>query len=336
MQDLVGLTYREIETVIADMGFKKVHASIITNYLYKRRITDLSMIPGIPNALQDILTSNREQGILPVSRKSSSDGTIKYLFRTGEGKEFETVYIPEKKRNTVCVSTQSGCRMGCKFCATGKYGYYGNLTTGEIISQVLKIPEAVVIDHVVFMGMGEPLDNLENVIKACNIMTSGMGMAMGSGNITVSSVGLLPGTETFMKNTECNFTLSLYSPFPEERAEVLPVEKSHPANEIIELMKKMPIKRGRRLTLAYVMINGKNDTDRHLQALIGLVRGSAIRINLLPFHAIPGYLLEASPAERMQYFKHTLMISGISASVRKSRGADIYAACGLLATALKR
>ncbi len=337
MQDLVGLTYSEIKSVIAGMGFKTIHASTIVNYLYKRRIPDLSRVPDIPMALHDILHKNRESGIRgPVSSESASDGTIKYLFRTGEGKEFETVYIPEKKRNTVCVSTQAGCRMGCKYCATAQYGYHGNLTAGEILGQVLRIPEASVIDHVVFMGMGEPMDNLDNVARACEIMISDKGMAIGYRNITVSSVGLTPGIDNFLKSSRCNFTLSLYSPFPQERAELIPVERRYPVNGIIDMMKEQPLIRGRRLTLAYVMIEGRNDTERHLKALIGMVRGSQIRINLLPFHSIPGYSLKSSPAERLHYFKHTLVMEGISASVRKTRGADIYAACGLLAKSLKK
>jgi len=283
------------------------------------------------------LHKNRESGIRgPVSSESASDGTIKYLFRTGEGKEFETVYIPGKKRNTVCVSTQAGCRMGCKYCATAQYGYHGNLTAGEILGQVLRIPEASVIDHVVFMGMGEPMDNLDNVARACEIMISDKGMAIGYRNITVSSVGLTPGIDNFLKSSRCNFTLSLYSPFPQERAELIPVERRYPVNGIIDMMKEQPLIRGRRLTLAYVMIEGRNDTERHLKALIGMVRGSQIRINLLPFHSIPGYSLKSSPAERLHYFKHTLVMEGISASVRKTRGADIYAACGLLAKSLKK
>lgn len=337
MQDLVGLTYNEIKSVIAGMGFKTIHASTIVNHLYKRRIPDLSRVPDIPMALHDILRNYEETGIRgPVSREAASDGTIKYLFRTGEGKEFETVYIPEKKRNTVCVSTQSGCRMGCKYCATAQYGYHGNLTAGEILGQVLRIPEASAIDHVVFMGMGEPMDNLENVTRACDIMTSEKGMAIGYRNITVSSVGLTPGIDNFLKNSRCNFTLSLYSPFPEERAEILPVERRYPVSGIINMMKNLPVIRGRRLTLAYVMIDGQNDTERHLQALISMVKGSQLRINLLPFHSIPGYSLKSSPSERMQYFKHTLVMEGISASIRKTRGADINAACGLLATSLKK
>ncbi len=337
MKELIGLTYNEIESYIAGMGYSKSHALTINNYLYKRRITDFSLIPGLPVALKDMLVSQMRASVTgPVSCSAADDGTVKYLFRTAGGKEFETVFIPDGRRNTVCVSTQSGCRMGCKYCATARYGYHGNLDAGEIIGQVLKIPQAGIIDHVVFMGMGEPMDNLENVIKACTIMTSEKGMALGNARITVSSVGLTREIITFLEKTGCNFTLSLHSPFPAERAMILPVEKKYPVSEIIEILKSLPAKRGRRITLAYVMIKGWNDTDTHLQALTGLVRGSSIRINLLPFHSIPGSGLVTSTEERMQYFRHSLVISGVSASVRKSRGADISAACGLLAASLKK
>ncbi|HKK40857.1 MAG TPA: 23S rRNA (adenine(2503)-C(2))-methyltransferase RlmN [Bacteroidales bacterium] len=336
MKDLIGLTYSEIESVITGMGFKQTHALTIVNYMYKRRITDLSLIPGLPVSLRNNLINENSSAVNgPVSRIASADGTVKYLFRTADKKEFETVYIPDGKRNTVCVSTQSGCRMGCKYCATAQYGFHGNLNTGEIISQVLRIKESAIIDHIVFMGMGEPMDNIDNVLKACQIMTTERGMALGHKNVTVSSVGLAPGIKTFLENTKCNFTLSLHSPFPEERAGIMPVEKKYPVQNIIEMLKSLPIKRDRRITLAYVMIKGWNDTDTHLRALTGLVKGSSLRINLLPFHSIPGSGTESSTADRMQYFKHVLVCQGVSASVRKSRGADISAACGLLAASSK-
>ena len=150
---------------------------------------------------------------LPLASVVSKDKSVKYLFRTGTGKEFETVYIPDKKRNTVCVSTQSGCRMGCSFCATAKYGFKGNLTAGEIINQIISIPEAKKVTHVVFMGMGEPMDNLENVLKACKVITAEWGLALSSRNVTVSTVGIMPEVEQFLQRSEYNLTLSLYSPF---------------------------------------------------------------------------------------------------------------------------
>jgi 23S rRNA (adenine2503-C2)-methyltransferase len=225
--------------------------------------------------------------------------------------------------------------MGCSFCVTSKYGFRGNLTAGEIVNQIISIPEADKITHVVFMGMGEPLDNYDNVLKACSIITSEWGLAISKRNVTVSSVGITPGIEKFLQDSECNLALSLFSPFPHEREKLVPAEKLYPVLKIIKIMKGTPVKKKRRLSLAYVMINGINDSDLHLEELIKLVKGSEIRINLLPYHQIMNDHNISSTGERMQYFKHSLVLSGISASIRKSRGGDISAACGLLASGLK-
>jgi 23S rRNA (adenine2503-C2)-methyltransferase len=268
---------------------------------------------------------------LPLASEVSEDKSVKYLFRTEDGKEFETVYIPDQKRNTVCVSTQSGCRMGCSFCITARYGYRGNLTAGEIVNQIIAIPQSENVTHVVFMGMGEPMDNLENVFKACKIITAEWGLAISARNVTVSTVGLMPAVEQFLQNSDCNLTLSLYSPFPEERKNMVPAENKYPVHTIIKLIKKFPLKKKRRLSIAYVMIKDLNDSDCHLEELKSILKGSAIRVNLLPYHTIPGDQKSSSSVERMQVFKHNLIISGVSASIRKSRGTDISAACGLLA-----
>jgi 23S rRNA (adenine2503-C2)-methyltransferase len=331
-KNLCGLTLNEIFNLVDHPDFKTSHALSIANSIYKKRNTDISQISNIPRKLKEVLEGIIAPGTFPpVSSVISVDKTVKYLFRTEDGKEFETVYIPDNKRNTVCVSTQSGCRMGCPYCATAKYGFHGNLGVGEIINQIISIPEAGSINHVVFMGMGEPMDNLENVFKACEIITAEWGMAMGSASVTVSSVGITPGIELFLRNSDCNLTVSLHSPFPAERKTMIPAEKTYPINQIIKILSRYPIRKKRRLSLAYMMINNLNDSDRHLHGLIKLLRGSGIRVNLLPYHKIPGDLNESSSAERIQYFKHNLIISGISASVRRSRGADISAACGLLA-----
>ncbi len=241
-----------------------------------------------------------------------------------------------KNRDTICVSTQSGCRMGCPFCVTARYGFHGDLDTCDIISQILGIPTAGKVTHVVFMGMGEPLDNLENVLKACEILSAEWGMALSPRNITVSTVGITPAIIPFLEKTGCNLTLSLFSPFPEERIKVVPAENKYPAIEIIEIMKGFPLKKKRRLSVAYVMISNVNDTDRHLEGLKKMLKGSGIRVNLLPYHSVQGDENVSSAEERMMYFKHNLVISGISASIRRSRGADISAACGLLASGLSQ
>jgi 23S rRNA (adenine2503-C2)-methyltransferase len=333
---LCGLTPDEIYHLIQPSGFTTAHAVSISNNLYKKRKGDITTFVNIPERLKDELEAGTWSGFfLPVDSDVSIDKTVKYLFRTDTGKMFETVFIPENNRNTVCVSTQSGCRMGCPFCVTGRYGFRGNLSAGEIINQIISIPEAGKVTHVVFMGMGEPMDNLENVLKSCEIMTSEWGLAISPRNVTVSSVGITPAIEIFLRLSRCNLTVSIHSPFSDERRTVIPVEGKYPVSKIIEIMKNHTIKKKRRLSLAYVMIKDLNDTDSHLRGLIELIKGSVIRVNLLPYHPIPNEMYSASSAKRMQFFKHNLVISGISASIRKSRGKDISAACGLLATGLK-
>jgi 23S rRNA (adenine2503-C2)-methyltransferase len=334
---LCGSTVDEIFDVIGRSGFTINNAVEISKAVYKKRISNFSQILKIPKKLKKELESIAITGIImPAAREVSADQTVKYLFRTESGKEFETVYIPDGNRNTVCVSTQSGCRMGCPFCATGRYGFHGDLSAGEIVNQVISINDASKVTHVVFMGMGEPMDNLDNVLKACRILTAEWGLALSPRNITVSTVGITPGIEKFLQCSDCNLALSLHSPYPDERRIVVPAERRYPVDEIITIMKNVAGNRKRRLTVAYVMIKNLNDTDLHLEGLKTLLAGSKIRINLLPYHKVPDDINSSSSLERMHYFKHNLVISGISASIRKSRGVDILAACGLLATGLKR
>jgi len=330
---LCGLTAVEIMDLART---DQSHANTIANCLYKKKIDDILLFPGISKKIREALIERSYPGIFrPVASEKSYDGTIKYLFRNRLGLEYETVYMPDINRHTVCVSSQSGCRMGCPFCVTGKYGFRGNLSVQDIINQVISLPEPIRVTHVVFMGMGEPLDNIDNLLKACNILTAEWGLAISPGNITVSTVGITSGTDIFLKLSKCNLALSLYSPFPEERYRAVPAEKNYPAHRIIDIMKSYPAGKKRRMSIAYVMIGGINDTDRHLYGLINLLKDSRIRVNLLPYHSIPGDDNTSTSPERMQYFKHELVISGISASIRKSRGVDVSAACGLLASGLK-
>jgi 23S rRNA (adenine2503-C2)-methyltransferase len=334
-KSICGLTVEEIFDLIRPSGFTRNHALLISKSIYKKSTDNLSQIPKIPKKLINELGSIAKSGIFqPVASEVSADKTVKYLFRTETGKKFETVYIPDNKRNTVCVSSQSGCRMGCAFCVTSKYGFHGNLSAGEIVNQIISLPGSEKITHVVFMGMGEPMDNLENVLKACKIITAEWGLAISPRNVTVSTVGLIATIEKFLQTSDCNLTLSLHSPFIKERKKFIPAELKNPAHRIIEIMKNYPIKKKRRLSIAYVMIRDMNDTDDHLEELKAMLKGSMIRVNLIPYHFVRSEPYISSPEEILQKFKHNLIISGISASVRKSRGIDISAACGLLATGL--
>lgn len=333
--NLCGLTLEEITALTAAHGSTPEQSKKIANGIYKKGLSSVIDVPAIPKKLRQDIESSAKTGLFPPqSFETSEDGTVKYLFSDDEGKNYETVYIPDKERYTVCVSSQSGCRMGCPFCVTGRYGFHGNLSAGEIVNQVISIPQAAKVTHVVFMGMGEPMDNYENVLKASRILTAEWGRALSVRNITVSTVGITPGIKRFLNESECNLTVSLFSPFHEERIKVVPVEYKYPVEEIIAILKSAALRRKRRLTLSYVMISDMNDTDSHLEGLKNILSGSGIRINLLPYHPVYGDKNICSSAERMEYFKHNLVISGISASIRKSRGSDISAACGLLASGL--
>jgi len=330
---ITGLSPEQMETLLAENQIDKKHASRLLYWVYRRKITSFGEIDDIPKKVIEKLSELFETGITPpYSSMESADGSVKYLFRSAEGKYYESVYIPDGKRKTLCVSVQSGCRMGCHFCATGRYGWHGNLTAYEIISQVTRLPFE--ITHIVFMGMGEPCDNTDEVIKACNILVAEWGLAKGRSNITISTVGVMPGLSKLLAHTECNITLSLHTPYPEERAAIMPVEKRWPAHALLEMIKTQKQQRKRRFTVAYVMIDGVNDTDRHLEALKELLAGTGIRVNLLPYHSLPGDTLKSASEERMMFFKHFLVTSGTGASIRRSRGNDVYAACGMLAASV--
>ena len=265
-KSICGLNSNEIYASIASSGFTVSNAISIANGIYKKGKRNISQIEKIPKDLKNKLDSESCSGILdPVFESVSKDGTIKYLFKTESGLAFETVFIPDNKRGTVCVSTQSGCKMGCPFCATAGYGFRGNLTAGEIVNQIISIPFAQNVSHVVFMGMGEPMDNLDNVLKACEIITAEWGLSISPRNVTVSTVGITEGIKKYLNESECNLTLSLFSPFSEERQNIIFAEKHNPAMEIIQLMKNFPVRKQRRLSIAYVMIKELNDSDRHLK-----------------------------------------------------------------------
>ncbi len=330
LKNLAGMTPGELRTHLSSAGIEEDYGTKLLYWIYKRSLKRFDDIDNIPKSVIAKLKDHFSPGLFgPMSSVVSDDGSVKYLFRNPAGLLYESVYIPDGRRHTLCVSVQSGCRMGCSFCATGDYGWHGNLAAAEIVNQVLSLPHN--ITHVVFMGMGEPCDNTDEVIKACNILTAEWGLAKGRTNITVSTVGIMSGLKRFLEETQCNITLSLHSPFPEERVEIIPAELLSPANELISVMKSFVIIRRRRFTVAYVMINGINDTDRHLDALKTLLSGSGIRVNLIPYHPLVDDTCTSSSHERMMYFKHILVTSGIGASVRRSRGSDVSAACGMLA-----
>ena len=332
---LAGLSLTETEDLLEQKKIDRRYGRRILYWINKKGIRIFGEINDIPKEVLSVLSECFSTGLSePVSNVASSDGTVRYLFTTEKGLLHESVYIPEGRRETVCISVQSGCRMGCRFCATGQNGWRGNLTAGELVNQVVRLPHKVT--HVVLMGMGEPGDNIDEVIKALRVLTAEWGMAIGKRRVTVSTVGVTPAVKRLLEETECNITLSLYSPFPAERLEAIPSEAAWTYTETLDLMKKYMADRDRRFTVAYVMIKGKNDTEKHLEELKRILTGTGVRVNLLPYHPTGADSDCSSDHDTMMRFKHLLVTSGVGASVRKSRGEDIGAACGMLAAGRTR
>lgn len=327
---ICGLDPDRLYLSLSAAGIEERYGRRLLHWVYRRGIRSFSEPDDIPGRVKSVLEKRFVTGVIsPISSVTSDDGSVKYLFKTDAGLAYETVWLPEGRRMTVCVSVQAGCRMGCSFCATGRNGWSGNLTAGEIVNQVVGLPGP--FTHIVLMGMGEPGDNIDEVIRACNIFTAEWGLAAGRSKVTVSTVGETPAVRRLLNETEVNITLSLHSPFADERAEVIPAERRWPFAETLDMMKEYNNSRRRRFTVAYVMIKGKNDTMRHLEELRRLLYGTGIRVNLLPYHPLPGDSEESAGEETMMRFRHLLVTSGVGASVRRSRGADIDAACGMLA-----
>ena len=327
---IAGSDPAALQALLACRGIDPKHARRLLYWICRRGIKSFAEINDIPKKVLEALEEGFITGLSsPVDSEVSADGSVKYLYSTTGGLLHETVWLPDGKRQTVCISVQSGCRMGCRFCATGHNGWGGNLTAGEIINQVISLPHG--FTNIVLMGMGEPGDNIGEVIRACTILTAEWGLAAGSGRVTVSTVGVTPSVKRLICETDCNITLSLHSPFPDERLGVIPAEAIWPFRETLSLMQEYDNRRKRRFTVAYVMIEGKNDSDSHLEELKRLLSGTGIRVNILPYHPAEGDSEKSSDAATMMRFKHLLVTSGIGASVRRSRGTDISAGCGMLA-----
>jgi 23S rRNA (adenine2503-C2)-methyltransferase len=328
---LSGKSYSEITSILEEIGFSNIPAEKITYWLYRRRIKDFMEMDNLPKVLRAYMKDNFSPGFYkPFQSFLSEDLSRKYLFKTRSGYPVESVYMPDNKRHTICISSQAGCRMACSFCNTGKLGFHGDLEADEILNQVGSIKEAGSLTHVVFMGMGEPLDNYQNVLKALDILTAQWGFSFSPRNITVSTIGLKPRLKEFLKSTRCNVAISIHSPFDEERDEIIPSGGKYSIQELMDLVGTYKWEKNRRVTFQYIMIMGINDTIRHLDELIRILKGTAVRVNLMSYHSSEGSTIQSSPDDMRWYFKKQLIQNGISASIRRSRGQDIGAACGLL------
>ena len=331
---LLGKTLEELNLIVSDLGMPKFTAKQIASWLYEKKVASTEEMTNLSLKNRELLSQNYEIGATPpVHEMRSVDGTVKYLFRTPENDYIEAVYIPDDDRATLCVSSQVGCKMNCKFCMTGKQGYTNSLTAAQILNQIYSIPERDTLTNVVFMGMGEPFDNLDEVLRALKILTADYGYAWSPKRITVSTVGLKKGLERFLEESDCHLAVSLHSPFPAQRRELMPAEKAFSIMEIIEILKRYDFSKQRRLSFEYIVFKGVNDSLLYAKELVKILRGLDCRINLIRFHAIPGVDLEGTDMDSMVEFRDYLTQHGVFATIRASRGEDIFAACGMLSTA---
>lgn len=332
-QKLIGKTLSELQEICQKNSIPKYTAKQISDWLYKKRVKHIGDMTNISKTNRDILNENYIIGYTNYKTLSKSkDGTIKYLFPTTTNNFIETVYIPQKTRNTLCVSSQAGCKMNCKFCSTGKQGFQSNLSSNEIINQILNFPESNSLTNIVYMGMGEPMDNLTEVIKSIEILTSEYGFGWSPKRITVSTIGLIPDMIRFIEETKCHLAISMHNPFDDERAQIMPIQNKYPINEIITVLKNYDFSHQRRVSFEYIMFKNFNDTDAHINKLTKLLHGLSCRINLIKYHQIPESKLIGSDDATIKQFESKLNAKGITTTIRASRGQDIEAACGLLST----
>lgn len=334
---LLGMTLTELRAVACENGLPDYAAKQMADWLYKRNVFDIDHMTNLSVKSREQLKASYVIGCsIPTEYQCSTDGTIKYLYRTSNGNYVETVYIPDGERATLCVSSQVGCKMNCRFCMTGKQGFAGNLTVTDILNQIYSLPERDTLTNIVFMGQGEPFDNLDNVLRATEILTADYGYAWSPKRITVSSVGLKKGLKRFLEESDCHLAISLHNPFHEQRANLMPAENSFPLSEIIELLRKYDFTHQRRLSFEYIMFKNVNDTTAHAKELLRLLKGLNCRINLIRFHPVPEVDLEGTEEREILSFRDYLTTHGLFTTIRASRGQDIYAACGLLSTAKKK
>lgn len=332
-QNIFGKTLSEIQEICRKEGLPAFTAKQVCNWLYSKGVDSIDNMTNISLKNRESLSERYNiERAKPLKVSTSADGTKKYLFPMGVNRYIEAAMIPDGKRKTLCLSSQAGCKMGCTFCMTAKQGYQSNLNAGEILSQFTEIAESGEITNIVYMGMGEPMDNIDHVLNSLEILTSDYGFAMSPKRITVSTIGVIPAMKRFLDESKCHLAISIHSPFPEERTRLMPIEKKYPIKNIVDVLKEYDFSGQRRVSFEYIMFSKVNDDAAHSTALGKLLKGLDTRVNLITFHQIPGSPFKGSPREKMEVFQSHLNKQGITTTIRKSRGQDIEAACGLLST----
>lgn len=341
--DLASMNVAELEAWVEAQGLRAFHARQIFRWLHQRGAASYEGMTDLSKELRARLPEIaplRQPEI--VEERPSSDGAVKYRFRLHDGLEVEGVFIPESDRQTVCISSQVGCGMGCAFCATGTMGHVRNLTAGEIVGQVeaimarLRAPDGRrPVSNVVFMGMGEPLANLESVIRAAEILLHPLGPGFSRRHVTVSTAGLVPAMEEFVRRSSVKLAVSLNATSDEVRDRIMPVNRRFPLDVLLSACRNLPLQHGDRVTFEYVMLGGVNDSEEDARRLLRLLIGIRAKVNLIPFNAFPGSAFARPSRERVDAFLERLAAGGVSAFVRQSRGASQGGACGQLVTAAR-
>ncbi|MBR4045792.1 MAG: 23S rRNA (adenine(2503)-C(2))-methyltransferase RlmN [Alistipes sp.] len=334
---LYGATMQELKSLCESLELPRFAHKQIAKWLYTRFVTDIDAMTDLSKIARERLKEACELGLShPLKVSVSEDGTKKYLFKTSEGEYIESALIPDKERMTLCVSSQAGCRMGCKFCATGRMGLRHQLSANEILNQIVSIPERDKLTNLVFMGMGEPLDNIDNLMQTLDILTSEWGMEWSPTRITVSTSGVAKTLPRLLDESKVHIAVSLHNPFPEERKEIMPIENAYSIREVCDILRRYDFMHQRRVSFEYIVLEGMNCSAQHIKELSRLLDGIKCRINLIRFHKIPDSPFFSPPMERIIEFRDTLTKRGIQTTLRASRGEDIEAACGLLSTAEKK
>lgn len=282
---LYGQTLPQLEALCNRLEMPRFAAKQIARWLYDKHATTIEAMSDLSARHRALLAETYEVGLTAPEKVSiSTDGTKKYLYRTSQNHFIESAYIPDGDRATLCISSQAGCRMGCRFCATGRQGLQHSLSTNEILNQIESLPERERLTNVVFMGMGEPLDNLDSLLPALEVLTSAWGFGWSPTRITVSTAGVASRLERFLEATQVHLAVSLHNPFPHERAEIMPIEKAWPIREVVEILRRYDFTHQRRVSFEYIVMSGLNDSPRHIRELCRLLDGIKCRINLIRFH----------------------------------------------------
>lgn len=334
---LLGMSLYELKEVAKTLGLPAFAGGQIAKWIYTQHVKSIDDMTNISKAGREKLKEAYVIGCMPhLHRLESKDGTVKYLFPTTSGKSVETVFIPDKDRATLCVSSQVGCKMNCLFCQTGKQGFEGSLPASDILNQIYSLPESERLTNIVFMGQGEPMDNLDNVLRATEVLTAPYGYAWSPKRITVSSVGVKNKLKRFLDESECHVAISMHSPFHEQRMQLMPAERGMSIESVVELLRNYDFSHQRRLSFEYIMFGGLNDSTEHAKEIIKLTRRLDCRVNLIRFHKIPDVDLKGCDEHKMEAFRDYLTAHGVFTTIRASRGQDIFAACGLLNTAHRK